>query len=146
MRGAVAIEFALIFAVFVALFYAVVSYGFVFAVVQGFTYAAEDSLRAAIATDCTQLTTAECKTRITGVIRDQVADSLGWMPERIREKALGESGENVLVDCDTNYLCDVSIQYANTAQDPLVPTIELPVVGAVPKLPALLVGRARLRI
>jgi Flp pilus assembly protein TadG len=47
-RGAVAVEFALVFLLFFALFYAIVAYGFVMTLRQNLTLAAEEGARAAV--------------------------------------------------------------------------------------------------
>lgn len=46
--GAAAVEFALVFPLFFLLFYAIVAYGFVFALNQSLTLAAEEGARAAV--------------------------------------------------------------------------------------------------
>lgn len=145
MQGAVAIEFALVLGIFLALVYAVVTYALVFVLIQGFTYASEDGLRAAIAVDCSGLTPGEClEEQIRPAVRAQVMDSLGWLPADVRNRALGADGSLVTVDCvgDT---CEAVISY-NYAADPLLPVLTLPAIGAVPRVPDNLIGRARLRL
>lgn len=146
-QGAVAIEFALVFGLFLALLYAIVSYGLAFSIVQSFTYAAEDGLRAAIAADCTGLTYSACKQqKMTPAIQKQIANTLDWLPPTIFSQAVGNDGNKVQITFDdANAICDVRIEY-NNAANPIVPSLQLPVVGSIPRLPAQLIGRARLRI
>jgi len=148
MQGSVAIEFALVFGVFMALFYAAVSYGVVFMLIQSFTYAAEDGLRAALKVDCTGIDANACTSdRIAPAVQAQVATTLSWLPAAIKTQVLGNNGQNVQVNCGSaDATCEAVVQYSNYAANPLVPVIQLPIIGSVPKLPVNLAGRARLRI
>ncbi|MFT5574574.1 MAG: Flp pilus assembly protein TadG [Bermanella sp.] len=145
-RGAAAIEFSLVFPVFLALIYSIATYSTVFMLIQGFTYASEDALRAAIAVDCDGLTTQECiDDRITPAVRAQAVSSLSWLPASVKTQVLGAAGELVLVDC-TAGTCTVEIRYDNYANNPLIPAITLPAIGTIPRIPQDLVGRASLRV
>lgn len=146
MQGAVAIEFALVFVLFIALLYAIVSYAVVFMLVQSFTYASEDGLRAAIAVDCAGLSTNDCfEDEIKPAVRAQVVESLSWLPAGLSANVLGTNGDRVAVTIQNDDTCEAVISY-DYAADPLIPVLNLPVIGAVPRLPATLIGRARLRI
>lgn len=145
-RGAAAIEFSLVFPIFLALLYAIVSYSTVFMLIQGFTYASEDALRAALAVDCDGLTAQECvDDRITPAVRGQVVTSLSWLPESVKTQVLGNNGEEVVVNCVSG-TCTVEVRYDNYATNPLVPSITLPAIGTIPRVPQHLVGRASLRV
>ena len=145
-RGASAIEFSLVFPVFLALLYAIVSYSTIFMLVQGFTYASEDALRAALAVDCDGLTAQECvDDRITPAVREQVVSSLSWLPESIKNQVLGSDGDEVVVSCVSG-TCTVEVRYDNYASNPLIPSITLPAIGTIPRIPQHLVGRASLRV
>lgn len=145
-RGAAAIEFSLVFPVFLALIYSIVTYSTVFMLIQGFTYASEDALRAAIAVDCNGLTTQECiDDHITPAVRAQAVNSLVWLPESVKTQVLGAAGEKVVVNC-TGGTCTVEIRYNNYATNPLIPAITLPAIGTIPRIPQDLVGRASLRV
>jgi hypothetical protein len=146
MHGAVSIEFALILGLFLAILYAIVSYALVFMLVQSFTSASEDGLRAAVAVDCAGLAAADCvDQRITPAVRTQALASLSWLPADIRDTVLGSDGSLVEVDCDGE-TCAATIRYADYLNDPMIPVIHLPLLGAVPRLPQDLIGSARLRI
>lgn len=145
-RGAAAIEFSLVFPIFLALLYAIVSYSMVFMLIQGFTYASEDALRAALAVDCDGLTAQECvNDRITPAVREQVVTSLAWLPQSVKNQVLGNNGEEVVVNCASG-TCTVEVRYDNYATNPLVPSITLPAIGTIPRVPQHLVGRASLRV
>ena len=90
-RGAAAIEFALIFIPLFALFYAIVSYGLIFALQQGMTLAAEEGARAAIAVDPSSYadTAAYLNDGVIPRVRQQVGQSLNWLPANIKTHVLG---------------------------------------------------------
>lgn len=135
-RGVVAIEFALIFPVLFAIVYATISYGMAFLILQSFTYAAEDALRAALATDCNAAicTVAELKP----VVSAQVLQSLDWLSTSLVNEAVAA---NDFFTCNADMLCKVRL-----SATPILPGITLPLVGEVPDLPERLVGIASLRL
>lgn len=145
-KGGTAIEFALVFPIFLALIYAMISYALVFMLTQSFTYASEDALRAALSVDCTGISSADCiNNRITPTVRSQVASSLAWLPDDVRSIVVGDSGDKVSVSCSSN-TCTVEVRYANYRSNPMIPLLNLPGIGTVPKVPQDLVGRASLRV
>ena len=135
-RGAAAIEFALLFVPMFALFYALVSYGLIMALMQGMTLAAEEGARAAIAVDRTAH--ADDPDYINnGVIprvRARVGSSLEWLPETLRARVLGANNELVLVSVDADDVLSVTLRYSNYSDAPLIPTLQLPGIGAVPRV------------
>ncbi len=135
-NGAVAIEFALMFPVFFAMVYAIIAYGIAFLLIQSFTYASEDALRAALATECEASVCTEAE--LEPVVRNQVQNSLSWLSASMVSGAT--TGENFF-SCDAEMLCTVRLSTA-----PPIPSITLPLVGAIPSLPSTLVGRASLRL
>lgn len=134
--GVVAIEFALIFPVLFAIVYAIISYGMAFFLIQSFTYAAEDALRAALATDCAAAicTTAE----LQPVVTTQVQQSLDWLSASLVNEAVSA---NDFFTCNADMLCKVRI-----GAPPVMKGITLPLVGEVPDLPDRLLGIASLRL
>ena len=145
-RGASAIEFSLIFPVFLALIYSIVTYSTVFMLIQAFTYASEDALRSALAVDCDGLTNQQCiDDRITPAVREQAVNSLSWLPAAAKSQVLGTDGDAVVVSCSGD-TCTVEIRYNNYASNPLIPAITLPAIGTVPRIPQNLIGRASLRV
>lgn len=136
IKGSVAIEFAIILPVFFAIVYAIAGYGLAFLLIQSFTYASEDALRAALATECVASTcTVE---ELEPVVRDHIQNALPWLPASLVSSAT--TGENFFT-CDSNMLCTVRL-----SATPLIDGITLPGVGKVPALPDQLVGRASLRL
>ena len=136
-RGAAAIEFALLFVPMFALFYALASYGLIMALMQGMTLAAEEGARAAIAVD--RVAYADDADYLnSGVIprvRARVGSSLEWLPDPLQARVLGSNNELVLVELtgEANVL-SVTVRYANYSDAPLIPTLQLPGIGAVPRV------------
>ncbi len=135
-RGSVAIEFALIFPVFFAIVYAIISYGMAFLLLQSFTYAGEDALRAALATDCAASRCTEAE--LEPVVNQQVQDSLSWLSTTLISEAIASED---FFSCDVNMLCTVRLSAA-----PVLNSLTLPLIGRVPDLPEQLVGIASLRM
>ena len=150
-RGAAAIEFALIFVPLFALFYAIASYGLVMALIQGMTLAAEEGARAAIAIDPSAYdSTAEyIENGVAPRVRERVGASLSWLPEHIRMHVLGAGNANVNITHSmdaSEVVLTVQVRYLNYADTPLIPTLTLPGIGAVPRLANDLQAQAIIRL
>lgn len=150
-RGAAAIEFALIFLPLFALFYAIVSYGLVMALMQGMTLAAEEGARAAVAIDPSAYdsTAQYIENGVAPRVRERVGASLSWLPESIRTHVLGAGNANVNVTHSMDageVMLTVQVRYANYADAPLIPTLTLPGIGAVPRLANDLQAQAIIRL
>ncbi len=145
--GSTAIEYALLFLPFFALFYAIVSYGFVFMLMQTFSSAAEGGARAALAVDPTAYSDSDdyINNGVTVQVRQQVARQLDWLPPAVKSHVLGEGNQQVAVSYDANVLT-VVVGYQDYTANPVVPFLNLPFIGAVPKVPARLVGTATARL
>ena len=149
-RGAAAIEFALLFVPMFALFYALVSYGLILALMQGMTLAAEEGARAAIAVD--RAAYADNDDYLNGVngvipqVRERVGSSLGWLPPTLKTRVLGSNNELVLVSLDADDVLSVTVRYANYSDAPLIPTLQLPGIGAVPRVDEQLEARANIQL
>ena len=137
--GAAAIEFALLFLLFFTLFYALVSYAIAMMLQESFVHAAEEGARAAIAVDPLEFaSTDEYRSAIATRVLGTVGDALSWLPAKAKSAV---TGDNINLSWTGNALT-VRVVYAGYASDPLLPVLNLPVVGNVPKLPADLVGAA----
>jgi len=119
-RGAVAVEFALVFVLFFSLFYAIVAYGLVLAIQQSLTLAAEEGARAAVKD------APSAAARVANA--DAMAKSvLGWLPV----DAITVSSAAAPCAADPATPCvTVAVSY-NYAGHPIVPA--LPLLGvAIP--------------
>ncbi|WP_201344018.1 TadE/TadG family type IV pilus assembly protein [Thiohalobacter sp. COW1] len=148
-RGSTALEFALLFLPMFALFYAIVSYGLVFLLMESFSSAAEGGARAAVAVDPTAYTDTNdyLNNGVIPVVRDQVAAQLGWLPDSIKDVVLGADNQNVRVSLDSsNQVLTVEVGYEDYHSSPVIPMLTLPMIGALPKVPAELGSRATVRL
>ncbi|SDK21876.1 TadE-like protein [Methylophilus rhizosphaerae] len=142
-KGAVAIEFAMLFLLFFGLFYAMVSYAVVMLMQSAFVHAAEEGARAAIAVDRLAYANnaAYLGNGVDPQVRRVVGNALGWLPAKPRGKVLGTGGNGVQLSMNGNQLT-VRVVYSNYASDPVLPMLILPVIGQIPKVPADLAGVA----
>ena len=147
-RGAAAIEFALLFIPMFALFYALVSYGLIMALMQGMTLAAEEGARAAIAVDRTAHADRDdyVNNGVIPRVRERVGSSLDWLPESLKARVLGVNNELVLVSLNADDVLSVTVRYSNYSDAPLIPTLQLPGIGAVPRVGELQPAQANIQL
>lgn len=139
-RGAAAIEFAIVFVLFFAVFYAIVSYSLAMLLAQGMTQAAEEGVRAAIAVNPLSFATdAEYDSAVQAQARARIEDALEWLPAKAR-------AQNRIETLVVGNVISVTITYPNYKNNGLVPTLTLPLIGDVPRIPDDLVGKASLQI
>lgn len=144
-RGAAAIEAALMFVIFFTLFYAIVSYSLPMLMVQAFNHAAASGARSAVAIEPAEFTDTNTyiQNGVTPRVRQVVGSTLSWLPASASSVVLGVNNNNVSVSFDsTTGLLDVVVRFPNYRSNPLIPTLTLPGIGDVPKLPEDLTGRA----
>ncbi len=144
-KGAAAIEAALLFVIFFAMFYAIISYSIPLLLVQSFNHAASSGARAALAVEPAVFedSSAYIENGVKPRVREVVGGALTWLPSRARTIVLGDTNGNVRVDFDAGVgLLTVTVIYADYNQSPMVPTIRLPGIGDIPKLPTNLQGVA----
>lgn len=142
-KGAVAIEFMMLFMLFFALFYAMVNYAMVMLMQSAFVHAAEEGARAAIAVDRLAFgnNLAYLSNGVDPKVRSVVGNALSWLPTKPKSKVLGAGNSRVQLSMNGNQLT-VSVVYSGYAADPLIPMLTLPIIGQIPKVPADLAGKA----
>lgn len=150
-RGAAGIEFALIFPLLFGIFYAVVGYGLTMTLVESMTNAASEGGRAAIAVDwqavCPPPTDSACvQALVTDTVRDTVGDRLQWLPASMRTAVLGIDNSNVQVLVEGGTLLRVVVVHNDFRNNGFVPVISLPVLGDIPRVPAVLNVEARVSL
>jgi hypothetical protein len=150
-RGLAAIEFALVFPIFVLLFYGLVNGGVILTVQQGLHFAAQNAARAALTADPEGVEYQDYINKIEELAQDQVEASLAWMPSSWTDRLL----ETVTVDSPDDALggtpeaegverVTVVIAYPY-ATAPILPRLDFG--GAkFPPVPATLAGQATLRL
>ncbi|MBK5510101.1 TadE/TadG family type IV pilus assembly protein [Pseudomonas sp. TH15] len=129
-KGAVAIEFALVFVVFFAVFYGLVSYSLPFVLMQSFNEATSEAVRRSVALDPA---TANYSTAVTATARTELTRQLAWLP--------GALNFNASTDSSITYVggvLTVTINYPTSKLNQALPFLVLPGVGTVPRLPATL--------
>ncbi|HJW24508.1 MAG TPA: TadE/TadG family type IV pilus assembly protein [Rhodocyclaceae bacterium] len=143
-RGAAAIEFALLFILFFVLFYAIVAYSLAMLLMQGLTQAAEEGVRAAIAVDpLYYANNSAYMDSVEATARNRAAAALSWLPAKARQQVVDANHIRAAMN---NSVVTVTVTYPNYATNGLVPTLTIPLVGPVPRMPTDLVGEASLRI
>lgn len=143
-KGAAAIEFALIFILFFVLFYAIVAYSLAMLLMQGLTQAAEEGVRAAIAVNpLAYPDDAAYGAAVQTTARSRAATALSWLPTKAYQQIV--EGNRISTDL-AGPVVTVTVTYPNYATNGLVPTLTIPLIGAVPRLPTDLVGQASLQI
>lgn len=142
-KGAVAIEFVMLFLLMFTLFYAMVNYAIVLLMQSAFLHAAEEGARAAIAVDRLAYpnNAAYMGNGIDPRVRNVVSNSLNWLPPTLKNKVLGAVNNQIQLSMNGNQLT-VRVVYRNYATDPMLPVLTLPMIGPVPRLPADLAGEA----
>lgn len=138
-KGAAAIEFAAVFVVFFAVFYGVVSYALPLLMLQSFNQASSEAVRRCVALDPT---TATYRTDVQALAQQVLNQQLAWMPGALKF----QMGTDATVTLSNTNLLTVRINYAKAKLTSVLPVLDLPVVGEVPRLPATLSATASLQL
>lgn len=138
-KGAVAIEFALVFVIFFAVFYGLVSYSLPFVLMQTFNQVTAEAIRRAVAVDPA---VPNYSTVLVSTANAALTQQLSVLPASL----------NVVVGTDTSTVYDpaqgtltVSVNYPVSKLNQVIPFLVLPGVGAVPSLPANLTAISSLK-
>lgn len=144
-RGAVAVEFALVFPILFLLMYGIVVYSYVFVLNSALNYAAQESVASAL-----RVAPGEPNSRRETEALQRARDALNWLPAGQRNRIFGQSGSIVRFgeDCPLAPESDcIRVRLVMPLQAPaLFPVLRLPLVGAVPPLPEALRAEAVARI
>lgn len=147
MRGAVAIEFALIFSILFALFYAIISYALPLMMMQTFHSAAADGVRAAISVIVDEDATDPCpdsfKTEAASTAEEEARQRIVWLDSLMSSVP---EDDRVQTSWPEECLLQVTVQYPNYTGNPPIPVLTLPMIGDVPRLPDTLTGSASTRL
>jgi len=138
-KGAVALEFVAVFVIFFAVFYGVVSYGLPMLMLQSFNQASSEAVRRCVALDPASATyTSDVKTLANDVLGEQLA----WMPGSLNFQLASDTS----VTLTPGKLLTVKIDYAKAKLTSVLPVLNLPVIGEVPRLPTRLKAEASLQL
>lgn len=136
-KGAVAIEFALVFIIFFAVFYGLVSYSLPLLLMQSFNQSTAEAVRRSVALDPS---TANYDTAVRTVATTELTRQLAWIPAALNF--------NVATDASATYtggVLTVTINYPTSKLNQVLPFLVLPGIGSVPNLPATLTARSSLQ-
>lgn len=135
-RGAVAIEFALVFSLLFGLFWAMVSYAFPLFLLQVMNRATAEAVRVAIKADPS---TAAYATTVQSLASTELTRQLSWLPTSFR------SPLTTSISITSNILT-VKLTYANYKTHPIVPVLTIPGIGQVPNIPADLTAQSSIQL
>ena len=138
-KGAAAIEFAAVFVVFFAVFYGVVSYALPLLMLQSFNQATSEAVRRCVALDPSSAT---YRTDVPALAKQVLTQQLTWMPGSLKFQLASDA----TVTLTNTNLLTVRIDYAKAKLAAVLPVLDLPVVGEVPRLPATLGATASLQL
>lgn len=138
-KGAVAIEFALVFTMFFAVFYGLLSYSLPMLMVQSFNQASSEAVRRCVALDPSSSTYA---TDVTNLARQVLQQQLAWLPGSLSFQYTSDA----TVTLTSGRLLTVDIHYDKSKITSVLPVLVLPVIGEVPRLPTRLTAQASLQL
>ncbi|MDG9881236.1 pilus assembly protein [Pseudomonas putida CSV86] len=138
-KGAVAIEFAIVFLMFFAVFYGLLSYSLPMLMVQSFNQASSEAVRRCVALDPASATYA---TDVNALAKQTLEQQLAWLPG-----SLGfQFATDATVTLSGSRLLTVSVHYSKAKLASTLPILVLPGIGEVPRLPATLTSQASLQL
>lgn len=138
-KGAVAIEFALVFVIFFAVFYGLLGYGLPMVMLQSFHQASAEAVRRCVALDPTSNSYA---TDVPALAKQVVGQQLAWMPASLGFNA----NTDVVATLTPGRLLTVQVSYSKARLANVLPLLNLPLIGEVPRLPAQLQAQASLQL
>ncbi len=158
-RGTSGVEFALLFPIFFGVFYAILSYAFITLLYQGLTQAAADGARAAIQVNPTAFATqASYETAVKTLASNAAQQALSWLPQTVRDKIAAGGVTYAFANATTTVATStgnavvvtqsitVKVTYPSYNNNPILPLLDLPLVGKIPDVPNALVGSSTLRV
>ena len=138
-KGAVAIEFALVFTIFFAVFYGLLSYSLPMLMVQSFNQASSEAVRRCVALDPAS---ENYPVHVEALARQVLEQQLGWMPGALSF----DYGTDATVTLSPTNLLTVQVHYAKSKITAVLPALMLPGIGEVPRLPDRLSAQASLQL
>ena len=129
-KGAVAIEFALVFLIFFTVFYGMVSYCLPLLMVQSFHEATAEALRRSVAVDPVAAGSGYTNQVQTTAVQ-AAATRLTWIPSSFNFNAA-----NNITALYSGGILKVTITYPTSQLRNVLPFLVLPGIGTVPSLPA----------
>ena len=138
-KGAAALEFVAVFVTFFAVFYGVLSYGLPMLMLQSFNQASSEAVRRCVALDPASATYSA---DINALAKRVLGEQLAWMPTSLDFQVNSDAS----VTLTPGKLLTVKIDYAKAKLTSVLPVLNLPVIGEVPRLPTRLKAEASLQL
>lgn len=145
-QGAVGVEFALVFALFIGVFYAAVSFSMAIFVQSALNHAAAEGIREAARVEPAGFTrTSDYVAVVKASARTRVINTLAGLPQKVIDKVSTPNGVSVTYEAATRTIT-LRVSYPGYAADPLVPGIgSLPFIGDVNLLPDNIMAQTAMR-
>ncbi|PWB29772.1 pilus assembly protein TadE [Pseudomonas sp. SDI] len=138
-KGAAAIEFALVFVMFFAVFYGLLGFSLPLLMVQSFNQASSEAVRRCVALDPSSGTyAADVQATAKAVLEQQ----LSWMSGPLKFQVAADANINLTAA----NLLTVTINYDKAKLTAVIPVLNLPLIGEVPRIPAKLGAQASLQL
>lgn len=136
-KGAVAIEFALVFVIFFAVLYGIISYSLPLLLMQSFNESTAEAVRRGVAVDPTVTGYKQVvEQRATDVLTQQ----LSWIPASLKFSVASDTSAVY-----ANGILTVRIDYPSSKLNQVLPSLVLPGIGPVPNLPTTLSAQSSLQ-
>ncbi|MFL1419775.1 TadE/TadG family type IV pilus assembly protein [Pseudomonas fildesensis] len=135
-KGAVAIEFAVVFVIFFAVFYGLISYSLPLLLMQSFNHAAAEGVRRSVALDPA---TPDYPNQLILRAKSAAQAQLNWIPTTFQFLP-----EHITATYDGTTL-SLQIKYPSAKLRGVLPVLVLPGIGAVPNLPTHLTAQSSIR-
>ncbi|MHA6197512.1 TadE/TadG family type IV pilus assembly protein [Pseudomonas wadenswilerensis] len=137
-KGAVAIEFAVVFVLFFAVFYGLLSYSLPMLMMQSFNQASSEAVRRCVALDPDSATFS---IDVNNLARQTLEQQLSWLPGSLAFQFSTDATVTL-----SGRLLTVSIHYSKSKLTSTLPVMVLPGIGEVPRLPASLGTQTSLQL
>lgn len=143
-RGVATLEFALVFSLLFFVFWGIISYTFPLIVLQTMNRAVAEGARVAAEESPSQ---TQFVTLATAAANEEIEQQLAWLPAGWRAPITQIVRFDPAAECPPvrpNCLLTVELRYPNYTGNPIVPSLNLPGLGPVPRLPNDLIARVNL--
>jgi len=138
-KGAAALEFVAVFMIFFTVFYGLVSYTLPMLMLQSFNQASSEAVRRCVALDPNS---ASYATDVQTLARSVISQQLAWMPAALDFRPASDAQ----VTLGANKVLTVTISYPKAKLINVLPLLVVPLIGEVPRLPAILRAEASLQL
>lgn len=148
-RGAVAIEFAVLFSIFFAVLYAIIAYSLPLLLLLTFKQVAADAARATVAVDpAVENYRDNLEAQVRAEIEKSWIANTEWYthcPPSDNESS-GDDGYSKLAANGRTLTVCIRYTSDNYDDNPIVPALTLPIIGQIPRLPQLIEGTSTIRL